>query len=467
MVRSPRLRFVASVVAEIAGAVALAALLVALLEHVTSATSLGVVFALAVMFVAIRHGEVPAIATAFVSVLVLNFFFIEPRHRLTISDSRNVAALGVLLIAALVVGRLAAASRARASEAALRAEQAAAREREAMVLAEAASSLLAEPTTGDTALVGARMERALEAAGARLELTHAPSPHKGEIALPLRMSEGSGWLYVDRGGPWTRSEAERVVRALGELTEVAHLRARVADRVAEAEAARRADVAKTAIMHAISHDLRTPLTAITTAAGALTEHQLNDDDRRELASVVATEAHRLERMVADLLDLSRIEAGAVNPQTDWCDLADTIARAADQVRDQRGEHPIRIDLPEHLPLVRADATQLERVFTNLIDNAIKFSPPDQPVEVRGTAANGRVTIRIVDRGRGIPPAQQAQVFEPFVRGRDAQPGSGLGLAICRGFVEANGGRITVQSRARDGSAFAVSFPVAPQPSIVG
>src|SRR5205823_3354420 len=154
------------------------------------------------MFIAIRRGEVPAIATAFVSVLVLNFFFIEPRHRLTISDSRNVVALGVLLIAALVVSRLAAAARARASEAALRAEQAAAREREAMVLAEAASSLLAEAATGDGGLVGSRMQRALESAGARIDLSHAPCPRTDEIALPLRMTEGSGWLYVDRDGPW-------------------------------------------------------------------------------------------------------------------------------------------------------------------------------------------------------------------------------------------------------------------------
>jgi two-component system sensor histidine kinase KdpD len=198
----------------------------------------------------------------------------------------------------------------------------------------------------------------------------------------------------------------------------------------------------------------------------LTEPDLADDDRRELTSVLGTEADRLATLVADLLDLSRIEAGAVNPQTDWCDLHDTVTRAAEQVRAQRGDHAIRFDLPAELPLVRADAAQLERVFSNLIDNAVKFSPPEQPVEIRGLASNARVTIRVVDHGRGIPPSQQSQVFEPFVRGRDTQTGSGLGLAICRGFVEANGGRITLQSRARDGSAFAVSFPVAPQPSIV-
>lgn len=311
------------------------------------------------------------------------------------------------------------------------------------------------------------MERALAKAGARLELKHAPCPQTGEIALPLKLTGGAGWLYVDRDGPWTRSEAERVVRALRDLIDLANERTRVGEAIAENEATRRADVAKTAIMHAISHDLRTPLTAITTAAGALSGHDLGDHDRRELTSVVATEADRLAGMVGDLLDLSRIEADAVNPQTDWCDLNDTVSRAAEQVRAQRGEHPIRFELPADMPLVRADAAQLERVFTNLIDNAIKFSPPDVPVEVRGAHANGRVTIRVVDHGRGIPPSEQARIFTPFVRGRDAQPGSGLGLAICRGFVEANGGRITLQSRARDGSAFAVSFPVAPQPSVVG
>jgi two-component system sensor histidine kinase KdpD len=466
MAKPARIRDVALAAGEAVGAITVATLAVGLLDGVAPATSLGVVYMLAVMWVAIRRGEIPALATALGSVAVLNFFFIAPRHRLTIADSHNVVALGVLLIAALVVGRLAAAARARAQEAAARAEQAAAREREATLLAEAASALLADSSTGGSALMGPRMEAALAAAGARLELTHAPCPRQGEIALALRMSRGAGWLYVDRDGSWTRTEAERIVRALADLVDVAHERARIVGAAAETEATRRADVAKTAIMHAISHDLRTPLTAITTASGALLEPGLSDDDRSELTSVVATEADRLAALVADLLDLSRIEAGAVNPQTDWCDLHDTVTRAAEQVRSQRGEHVVRFDLPPDLPLVRADAAQLERVFTNLIDNAVKFSPPESPVEVRGMAANSRVTIRVVDRGRGIPPAQQAAVFEPFVRGRDGQPGSGLGLAICRGFVEANGGRITVQSRAREGSAFAVSLPAAPQPSVI-
>jgi two-component system sensor histidine kinase KdpD len=404
--------------------------------------------------------------TAAASVLVLNFFFIPPTHRLTIDDDHNVVALAVLLVAGFVVARLAASARAQAKQAALRADQALAREREAKVLAEAASSLLGSADS-QKPVVAPSLQRALEEAGARLELCHAPAPKPGEVALPLRMTRGAGWLYVQRDGEWSRADADRVIQALSNLIALAQERTRIADTAAETEATRRADVAKTAIMHAISHDLRTPLTAISTAAGALREPGLSEEDRGELASVVSTETDRLERMVTDLLDLSRIEAGAVNPQTDWCDLNDTIARSAEHVRGQRGDFALKIDVPADLPLVRADAAQLERVFTNLIDNAAKFSPSDKPVEVRGICANGRVTIRVVDHGRGVPASEHGQIFKPFVRGRDAQPGSGLGLAICRGFVEANGGRIALQSRGRGGSAFAVSFPAVAQPELVG
>lgn len=465
MVWPARLKEYLAAAGEAIAAVGVATGAVALLESVATPTSLGVVYVLAVMFVAIRRGEVPALATAAGSVLAYNFFFIEPRHRLTIADDHNVVALGVLLVAGFVVARLAALARSQAEESAQRAEQALAREREAKLLAEAASSLLASADS-HTPAVSPSLERALKEAGARLELCHAPAPKTGEVALPLKMAGGTGWLYIDRDGHWTRADADRVLQALSNLIALAQERTRIADTAAEAEATRRADVAKTAIMHAISHDLRTPLTAISTAAGALREPGLSDEDRDELTAVVGTETDRLERMVSDLLDLSRIEAGAVNPQTDWCDLGDTIARAAEHVRLQRGDFPIKIALAEDLPLVRADAAQLERVFTNLIDNAAKFSPSGKPVEVRGISANGRVTIRVVDHGRGVPAAQQTQIFKPFVRGRDAQPGSGLGLAICRGFVEANGGRIALQSRGKEGSAFAVSFPAVNQPEFV-
>jgi two-component system sensor histidine kinase KdpD len=311
------------------------------------------------------------------------------------------------------------------------------------------------------------MEQALAEAGARIQLCHAPTPRAGETALPLRITGSSGWLYLDRNGPWTKQDAERTLQRLSDLIGLAQDRARSTDTAAEATAARRLDGERTAIVRAIAHDLRTPLTVISTATSALGEPQIHDEDRLELTSVVTTEAGRLERMLDDLLDLSRIEAGAVDPRPDWCDLNETIASAAAQVRAQHGELGSRVDLPADLPRISADAAQLERAFTNLIDNAARSSSGDKPVEIRGVSANGRITIRVIEHGRVIAPADHAQFFKPFQRGRDAHTGSSLGLAICRGFVEANGGRITLQSRGRDGAAFAVSFPAAQQPSPVG
>jgi two-component system sensor histidine kinase KdpD len=236
------------------------------------------------------------------------------------------------------------------------------------------------------------------------------------------------------------------------------------EREAEAEAARRADVAKTAVLHAISHDLRSPLTAITTATEALRSGPLSAEDREELLSVLELESSRLARLVDDLLDLSRIEAGAVNPQPDWCDLHDAIASAAEHVRSRQPGAEIELDIPADLPLVRADAAQIERVFANLLENAVKFSPRGSPVEVSAARGGNQVTARVVDRGRGIPPSARAHVFEPFFRGRGGSAGSGLGLTICRGFVEANGGRIRLLSGGEEGTAFAVSFPLVRQPA---
>jgi two-component system sensor histidine kinase KdpD len=256
-------------------------------------------------------------------------------------------------------------------------------------------------------------------------------------------------------------ESKRVLRGLAALFDVAMERERVAARAAEADASRRADVAKTAVLHAISHDLRSPLTAISAAGDALADPALPDAARVELVGVVREEAARLSRLVGDLLDLSRIEAGAVVPRLDWIDLRDVVASAAAQLPGT----DVQVELPQQLPLVRADASQLERVFVNLLDNAARFSPPGRPVRVTGGVGGGRVTVRVIDEGPGVPLAERAAIFEPFHKGRRGG-GAGLGLAIVRGFVEANGGRILVQAPPGGGTAFAVAFALLPQPAAV-
>ena len=296
----------------------------------------------------------------------------------------------------------------------------------------------------------------------RVDLRPVPAEAKDEHAVPLPTEHRSGWLYVRKEIGWDRDDAARLAAALARLIDVALERERLAAQSAEAEAARRADVMKTAVLHAVSHDFRSPLTAITTAASGLREGGLSDSDRDDLLNVVDSESQRLARMVTDLLDLSRIQAGAVDPRADWVDLRDVVAGAAAQVHAAGRDHDVSIELPDDLPLVQADASQLERVFSNLIDNAVRYSPPGVPVRVSGGSSGGRVTVRVTDRGRGIPAAQRTQVFEPFFRGRDSGGGSGLGLAICRGFVEANHGRIQLSTS--DGTSFAVSFPVTRQPA---
>ena len=447
---------------EVLIAIALATASIAALQSTAPAAGLGVLYLLAVLAVAIRRGQLAALLCALLSMFVLNFLFITPRHRLAIAHSQDVVELVVLMIAAVVVGRLASLGRDRAAEARSRAALASAREREASLLAEVSSAILAGPSIGSQLeSIALRVARTTGASRARLALTPVPSPDTDELAVPLHARLRSAWLYLSRDTAWTREELQRIAEPLGRLIDVALERERVAEQAADTEATRRTGTARTAILHAISHDLRSPLTAITSSASALRSAGISTTDQAELLEVINAEGERLARLVDDLLDLSKIQAGAVEPRSDWCDLHDVVAWS---VAHLRLEHPIDFQLGATLPLVHADAAQLDRVFSNLIENAVKFSPPGSPVRITGGTHSGRVTVRVIDQGRGIPARHRAQVFEPFFRERaDAGSGSGLGLAICRGFVEANGGKIVLQSGAGLGTSFAVSFPLAVQP----
>ena len=455
-------REVASGAFEVVIATAIATGLVAALQSAAAPVGLAVVYLLAVLEVAIRRGELAGLATAVLGLLTFNFFFITPRYQLSVAHTQDLVELIVLLIAAGVVGRLAASGRERAAEAEGRARIATAREREAKLLAEVASAILAgQGLERQLDNIGSHVARATGASHARVMIESEPSPAPDELTLQL-VSSRLVWLYVAKNGSWHPSEIERLAEPLGRLVDVAVERERLAEQAAETEAVKRAETARTAILHAISHDLRSPLTAITTAASALRAAAISTVERSELIDVIDVEGMRLAKLVDDLLDLSKIEAGAVVPRADWCDLHDVVVSAAAHVRPARR---IEFALPGDLPLVRADAAQLERVFSNLLENAIKFSPVESPVRISGGAAGGRVTIRVTDAGRGIPMQHRPHVFEPFFRGRgDGGSGSGLGLAICRGFVEANGGRIMLQAGIDGGTSFAVSFPVVPQPS---
>ena len=254
-------------------------------------------------------------------------------------------------------------------------------------------------------------------------------------------------------------EAEAALLALRELTEE---RERLAAEALEAEALRRSDAMKTALLRAVSHDLRSPLMAILTSAGALAHGELSlaEEDRRELVETILGEAGRLDRLVRNLLDLSRLQAGAAAPEPgDW-PVDDLVLQALDGV--EAGSR-VEVSLPEDdAPLVRADLHQAERVVANLVENALRYSPADEPVRVQVRGTGSEVLVRVVDHGPGIPPAEAERIFEPFQRGSLTGPtrGAGLGLAIARGFADANGGRVWVESHAGQGATFVLALPLA-------
>ena len=250
-----------------------------------------------------------------------------------------------------------------------------------------------------------------------------------------------------------RREADRALR---EAAALAAERDRLRDEAIEAEAVRRSDELKTSLLRAVSHDLRTPLTAIIAAGAALDSPSVTADERRELSDAVVDEGQRLSRLVENLLDVSRLESGAAEPHREPIDLVDLLAAARESIGPY-GEQ-VKLALDDDLPPLRADPTQLERAFANLLENAVVHGE-GQPVLVRSRLVGPRLVVRVVDRGPGIPESQRERIFEPFYRAPGARPGSGsgLGLAIARGFIEANGGEVEVESLPGQGSSFVVTF----------
>jgi two-component system sensor histidine kinase KdpD len=219
----------------------------------------------------------------------------------------------------------------------------------------------------------------------------------------------------------------------------------------EAEALRRSDAVKTAVLHAVSHDLRSPLTAIRAASGGLESGSLHldDADRAELLETIRLETVRLERLVANLLDLSRLEAGAARPVPELWPIDELISRALEALGADGSR--VSVKLAGEAPPVRVDAAQLERVLVNVLENALKLSSPADPVEVAVERFEGEIQIRVSDRGPGLAREDLDRIFEPFVLGRRSSRGTGLGLAIARGFAEANGCRLSAQPRPGSGA----------------
>jgi two-component system sensor histidine kinase KdpD len=278
---------------------------------------------------------------------------------------------------------------------------------------------------------------------------------------------GHDLLFVEPVGTITIARLEEAV-GLALLLFTALVTAQLADTARrgaeaarEAAVARRSDELKTALLRAVSHDLRTPLGTIKASVSSLRQADATytPEDRAELLAAIEEEADRLDRLVSNLLDASRLEAGALKPHKRPNDLSELIMTVVPRLQTTLAGRQVRVEIPDDLPLVAYDYAQIDQVVTNLLENAATHTPPGAGVVVRAAVDHDSVRAEVVDQGPGIPPRDRERVFEPFERGETRTRGSGLGLTIARGFVEAHGGRLWVEDAPGGGARFVFTLPV--------
>jgi two-component system sensor histidine kinase KdpD len=467
-----RLGAASGLIAAVLGA-ALGTLAVYPLQQIAPVVSLSVVYLPPVLLVSTLWGLPLGLVCSLLSAMAFNFFHLPPTGQFTIADGRNWVALAAFAVVAVVASTIAELARGRAVEAERRKD-------EADLAAALARELLVEVHT-PTALANAarRIAAAVGLASAALELAPAGGPTTGapsgsgvpdrRQAFILRDADAAtiGRLIVPAELP-DETEARlhgHVVPVLEALVALARRRDLMQAEIVETAALRRSDDIKTALLRAVSHDLRTPLTSIVAAGHALGTSGLDPAERSELSGAVVSQGTRLAGLVDNLLALSRLQAGRATPRVDWVSVEDLVAAAAEGLRD--GPADIRLQIDPDVPELRVDAAQLERALANLLENAERYGG-GRAVSVHARRAADRVLISIVDQGPGIAPAEQARIFEPFYRGRapevTAWTGSGLGLAIARGFIEANGGTVTIDSLPGQGARFQISLPAAEAPA---
>jgi two-component system, OmpR family, sensor histidine kinase KdpD len=506
-----RLRTTVRAAAIVGGLLVVSSLLIAILEGPLNVDNAAMTYLLAVIGSAALAGWGAAIATAVGAFLIYDLLFIEPRFTFTVSDPKEWLTLLLLLMVGVVVAGLTGALRDRA-------ETAKTREREASALYQVSRVLATRPDTRSalpdleailtretgssrawvTVLIGAGRER--RATDAR---THA------EPTLPLsqgvlRRNAGDGrpeWMRLHQsamtrrdetdvvawrvpievngqaiGGVWTqrpRSVGEpdrattRLMSAAADQVGQALERDRLVAETRDAEILRQGEALKSALLDSVSHDLRTPLASIRAAAGTLLDPdvQLSPEEQIASATAIDREAENLARLVANLLDLSRIEGGALVTDREIYELGDLVERSLERLRPRLAGRPVALDLPDDLPPARVDAVLFDQVLTNLLENAVKYAPTEAPIAISATPAGPMVRVTVEDGGPGVPRAALPHLFDKFYRVRQqadgSRPGTGIGLAVVRGLTEAMGGTVRARRSDLGGLAIDIDLPVAP------
>ena len=469
--------------------------------------NIALLFILPVLFSATRWGMKPSIFASLVGVLAFDVFFVPPVGSITVADLRYLMSFAVLLAVGIITGTMATRLRDQAESARRKERRTAAlyslsrkiaAETSMKRLLHTVVSVVAETFDAETMIFMPQSTQKLKVL-ATSQQQHCNPPvedrnmaewafknskpaglgsqvfkHSQRVYLPLITQEKTVGVLgvIFKSSEMIFSEEQfQLLEAFSNLSALAILRLELAQEAQKAHNLEESERLRTALFNSISHELRTPLASITGAVTSLLEGDdiFTADSRRSLLQNMKKSAHRMNRLVSNLLDMARIESGMMRPNKQWCDTEDIIGVALRRVEENLGEHSINVEIMDTLPLIQADYSLLEQVLANLLDNAIKYSPPDGVITVSAQKKGNEVLISVSDEGAGIPEKERHKVFDKFFR-REFCPdskGTGLGLSICRGIVEAHKGNIWVEGRPGGGSIFILSLPLsAQQPKVV-
>jgi len=454
------------------------------------------VYLLGIVLVSLRFGYAPSLLAAVLSVLCFDFFFIPPLYTFAVRDLSHVVTFGVMFMVALVISGLTQRVRAQGEAAGQREQRTASlyalsRELAATKQVEDIGRIAARhlfdalgmgaallvPNSKRTTIVALQVGRhgvaidEQEQSVAEWVWEHErPAglgtdtlPSARAMYLPLLASRGKVAVLGVRPQDETRlrsPETRQHLAAFANQIASAIERTELAEEAQWAQLQMETEQMRSSLLSSVSHDLRTPLAVVTGAASTLLENTIDASTRRELTETILQEAQRLNRLVRNLLDMTRLEAGALRVKKEWQPLEEVVGSALNRMEEALSGRHVQIELAPDLPLVPLDAVLIEQVLVNLLENAVKYTPPGSPLEVSASTRPGGVEVIVADRGPGIPPGEETRIFDKFYRVNAASGGGvGLGLAICRGIVMAHGGQLFVENRPAGGALFRFQLPV--------
>ena len=410
----------------------------------------------------------PGIISALITFLMFNYFFIKPYYTFAVHSPTDVVILVVFLIVAVVISQL--VGRAQAGLA-----TATAREREATQLYELSTVLAGLHDDHAIAQVLAKQVQAVSQ-GDYIELNITgtepfafqlpeiiPPTRLPELIVAIKAARGVlGEIRLWRAAPAISSSEKRLLQTFASQGAVALERAWLTQAESRAKVLEDSDRLKSAILSSVSHELRTPLATIKAAASSLRSKDVGWDSpaRTQLVAAIDDEADHLNMLVGNLLDMSRIEAGALKPKREWNILPEILGSVLGRMGHLAEEHKIEIDMSENLPFVPVDYVQMEQVFTNLISNSLKYAPTNTVIRIRAEVKDDSIRVQVSNQGPQVPPKHLERIFDKFYRitAADRVTGTGLGLSICKGIIEAHAGRIWAEN-VSDGLAFNFTLPL--------